>query len=374
MIEAKIWTIFFLIIAFQGFFLGLMVLIKKKEPLAQRLFLSLLIGVFSLVVLYWVGFWNYFFADHIHLNFTYNPIPLLIGPFFFLYIISHFRAISYKDYLHFIPTAIIAIYFLPFYLLNTDKKAEVFALNNPETILWNWEYIDSLQAFMHELSYACYAIYIGVFIFKKLSMRDDRETSKDIAFLKILTALFGVFSLVAALNSLAIRFIYLPLYSDFTVATIISIIIYFIGYMGFNKARFIEIFDKAGMNKYLNSGIDKNDIPKLLNLLITHIQDKKPYLREDYKLIDLSSETGIPSHHISELLNIHYHKNFSEFVNEYRIKEAKKLLVSKNYYNRTISSIGFDVGFNSRTSFYRSFKKFVGSTPSVYQKMHKKSQ
>lgn len=103
-------------------------------------------------------------------------------------------------------------------------------------------------------------------------------------------------------------------------------------------------------------------------LLLNCIQNEKPYLNENCTLQMISENTGISVHHLSFLLNSHFKKSFSDFINEYRVNEAKLLLQSDKYDGSTIESLSFDCGFGSKSNFNKAFKKIVGVTPSQYRK------
>lgn len=66
---------------------------------------------------------------------------------------------------------------------------------------------------------------------------------------------------------------------------------------------------------------------------------------------------------LSQILNQHFHKSFFDFINEARVEEAKVLLKSFDTKVDKIENIAEEVGFNSRASFYRSFKKITGKSP-----------
>jgi AraC-like DNA-binding protein len=61
-------------------------------------------------------------------------------------------------------------------------------------------------------------------------------------------------------------------------------------------------------------------------------------------------------------------KNFYDLVNGYRVEEAKRLLLDPKNTNYTILSVGFEAGFNSKTTFNTVFKKFTGLTPTDFRK------
>ena len=88
------------------------------------------------------------------------------------------------------------------------------------------------------------------------------------------------------------------------------------------------------------------------------------YADSDLSLRDLSDVTGATKNHISETLSQHLEVNFFDFVNRCRVDEAKRLLVETD---ETVLAIGYEVGFNSRSTFNEAFKKHGGSTPSAYR-------
>ena len=94
--------------------------------------------------------------------------------------------------------------------------------------------------------------------------------------------------------------------------------------------------------------------------------EEELYKRPDIKLKDIASELHIIPHKLSQLLNDNVGKSFAQFINEYKIDEAKRLLKENNQF--TLEAIGYEAGFSSKSAFYATFKKVVGKTPSEYQK------
>ncbi|MGH1414576.1 MAG: helix-turn-helix domain-containing protein [Pelagimonas sp.] len=79
----------------------------------------------------------------------------------------------------------------------------------------------------------------------------------------------------------------------------------------------------------------------------------------------LATHTGASANYISQTLNEMIGKSFFDFVNGYRIAEAKTLLSTTN---ESVLNITYDVGFNARSSFYNAFKRETGQTPTAYRK------
>jgi AraC-like DNA-binding protein len=84
----------------------------------------------------------------------------------------------------------------------------------------------------------------------------------------------------------------------------------------------------------------------------------------DITLDKLAESLKILPRDLSSLINRHFGINFYEFINRYRIEEAKRMLTSEEYKATTITDIYLKVGFNSKSVFYTFFKKLEGMTPS----------
>jgi len=91
-----------------------------------------------------------------------------------------------------------------------------------------------------------------------------------------------------------------------------------------------------------------------------------PYLDPEFNMNKLSEMIKVPKHHLTEVLNTEIKKNFFMFVNTYRIKAVKeKLDDPSNPYS--IEDIGYECGFNAKSSFFTTFKKLTGQTPLEYK-------
>lgn len=95
--------------------------------------------------------------------------------------------------------------------------------------------------------------------------------------------------------------------------------------------------------------------------------DTKPYLNQHLKLYDLAKLTDTQPHVLSDQINQEMKMNFYEFVNQYRVEEFKQRILSPEYKHLTFLAIALDVGFNSKASFNRIFKKHTGMTPSQFK-------
>jgi len=102
--------------------------------------------------------------------------------------------------------------------------------------------------------------------------------------------------------------------------------------------------------------------------------EEKPYFEGDLTLQKLADRLSISPHHLSQIINDKIGQNFFDFINSYRIEEAKKLLLDPRGELLTILAISEETGFNSKSSFNNAFKKYTGQTPSQFkQEMLKKN-
>lgn len=112
-----------------------------------------------------------------------------------------------------------------------------------------------------------------------------------------------------------------------------------------------------------------NDDIKILAKKIEEIVIKESlYRNTDLQLNQIAERLGVTTRRVSQAINLYFEKNFSDFINFYRIEEAKKLLLDSNYKKEKVLSVGYDVGFNSKASFNRVFQKFTGTTPSNFKR------
>ena len=94
------------------------------------------------------------------------------------------------------------------------------------------------------------------------------------------------------------------------------------------------------------------------------MKEDKLFLQDNLSLNKLSESIAESENHISETLSQFLHTKFFQFVNSFRIEEAKRALQDSD---KLITTIAFDVGFNSKSTFNTAFKKIVGNSPSAYR-------
>ncbi len=137
-----------------------------------------------------------------------------------------------------------------------------------------------------------------------------------------------------------------------------SIVIYYLSYKAFQ----LKATDLDG------SIFKPNTNDQLFDEISKRVVGDKLYLEPDLSLTSLSKMLGKSTQQISLTINQYAQRNFNDYINYYRIQDAKKLLLDIESKKYTISSIAFDMGFSSLSSFNSAFKKFEGVTPSSYRR------
>ncbi|QES92386.1 helix-turn-helix transcriptional regulator [Empedobacter brevis] len=94
----------------------------------------------------------------------------------------------------------------------------------------------------------------------------------------------------------------------------------------------------------------------------------EPYLDSSLTIQDLAEQVEMPVKDLSTLINLYMDKHFFDFVNEYRIEKAMQILKDASQKELTVLEILYQVGFNSKSSFNTSFKKYTGKTPTDFRK------
>lgn len=114
--------------------------------------------------------------------------------------------------------------------------------------------------------------------------------------------------------------------------------------------------------------ISDTHLEVMKSILIQVMEDKKPFLDPELSLFKLAAQLDISSHILSYIINKGFDENFYQFVNRYRIEEAKKLIQNPAMEHLSLLGIAFEVGFNSKTVFNTTFKKSTNQTPSEFKK------
>jgi len=144
-------------------------------------------------------------------------------------------------------------------------------------------------------------------------------------------------------------------------AILYSVLIYFSLIIILNKGYIINFFNP----KYQKTGLKPDENKRILTSLKQLFEEDKIYRSNTVSLVNLAKKLNTNVHILSQVINESFHKSYFELLGEYRINEAKSLLLQNN--KNKVSEIAFDVGYNSLSAFNSAFKKSTGKTPSKFR-------
>ncbi len=286
-----------------------------------------------------------------------------------------------KDYLHLIPLGVFALFMiLGFYRYPLAQRLEWI---NTEYFVYSSGYI-TIEFLCKTLRVIyCAAALMLIFKYKDILKTTHSNIEKvDILWLKILVVGFMVITLMHELLAFAKVIGYVAGY-DFQHPDPKGNVIEYIGLSGnyalfflvctlvFTSMRYFSNFE-AVKQKETKEPPKKSTQEKLLNpeyaeKIDSIMRSQKTYLNPELTLDMLADTLSIAAKDLSMIINRHFNLNFYEFVNGYRIEEAKKRLIDPANKDKTITDIYLEVGFNSKSVFNTFFKKLVGKTPSEYR-------
>jgi AraC-like DNA-binding protein len=360
----------------QALFLAYFFIFGKKGNRQANLFFGLiLIGFVLSMTEILLCYTNYMFKMVWLIDFA-EPTNYAFAPLLYLYIRSilnkPFRKI---DCLHFVPFVLYLIYScVTFYPLGYNVKYNAYISSyypnlphlDDSEVFWNSS-VYVIRSYTNEIFFGSMIVYslASVWLLVK-SFKQENTTffSKQNASLNwARKTVFWFISIVI------VFFIFKKTFprdlGDHLIAAHLTLIIYLISINVMRNSSFFNN-DFKPSKKYekssLTSEIQENTLSKLQNLM----EIEKPFLDDSFSMPLLAKQLAVSPHHLSQILNESLGQSFFDFMAQYRVQEAQKLLLEKNHLK--IEEIAEMVGYNSKSAFNTAFKKNTGLSPSEFRK------
>jgi AraC-like DNA-binding protein len=142
----------------------------------------------------------------------------------------------------------------------------------------------------------------------------------------------------------------------------------------FSGLKTSNLFDVAqNRTKYSKSPLMKNEKEILLEKLKGLMNKEKYYLTPSITIQNVGEKLNEQPRYISQVINELLEQNFIDFVNSYRIEEARNMLIDPKYNKMSIQGIMFECGFNSKSAFNTAFRKQTGKTPKEFRTIQEKN-
>lgn len=368
----------------QGVLLAIVIYLYSKSDKSVTKWLALFVGSVSVPILMPVG--QQLFSWQVII--FVEPFTLLIGPLLYFYVRSFKEEITFrKAWPH---LALFVIYIVNAYFLYTEV-----GLSYPPT-----KDVPA-EVTRHPLSvYPVIGRLLQRIIYYWLSMRvliryqkSIRQLFSDVSRINLgwvrwLVNGYLVFVIVTIIAySLILKYPEKFNLWVLMIGSVVTIYIYMAAWKGISqstlwqlkpelKKETIEkemleaekiVTKKVTEDKPVKIATGERRFDEIVSKIIALMENDKLYQETELTLLDLANRLQLPSYQVSLAINEGLSKSFYEVINGYRVEEAKRLLADPKTLNHTILSVGFEAGFNSKTTFNTVFKKFTGLTPTDYR-------
>ncbi len=191
-----------------------------------------------------------------------------------------------------------------------------------------------------------------------------RPTESSAKRINLLLSTYVVFSIAILLTCLTDYLFFNYAFNPFYIYPIyvgMALLTYWLGLQGLLNR------NSPSLEK-ISAPVKDEQLRAIADQLEQFMKTQKPYLDPVLNVATLAEKTGIKSYLITKAINGILTKSFSDYVNEYRVREFTTLINRPDYENFTLLAIAFESGFNSKATYNRMVKKFTGKSPKELRK------
>jgi len=352
--------------------------IKKNRA---KHFLGLFMFVAFLLYLSHALFFKQEFGAYLVMDPVYTFASLAVYPMYYWYIrlLTVEPTINYRNLLLLMPAFIVSVATLFVYVLMGEaEKMEYlqhFLLNrNPASELSSLVQTQGIILIIWRLVFAATVIYSLVFGRKLVIQYNNRVANfysnledKTIVWVKYLLYSFVATSLMSFIFNVIGRSVFIEFAGWLLIPSLIfSVLLFFIGFQGY-----IQNYSVADLaedeQKVPAHGLSFSNSEQLKNEVVQLFENDKIYRDPNLKITHICNRLKTNRTYISKLINNQFNSTFSDFVNSYRIEEAKTLLTRNTSHQFSLNYVSEAAGFGSLSSFIRIFKDKVGVTPGRFR-------
>lgn len=373
-----IYALFMLLGFFQGVFLAYFFLTRKNRADKSNLFWGLLLLTIALL------------SSEILLNYTgiivkillienySEPLIFLVPPLLYLIIKTRLgKEYEKTDWIHFFPFAFYFLYMFFYFLQTPEFKFNQYVYcYQPE-----WNFIETSMAFpddpldlrgsLKQLYISQFVIY-GVLMFQLLREHKPQHTNgNNLSAIKLYKTLRGhlIHYIIILFIIIGVKMSFDRDLGDYIIGSYLSLLIYIASFIVLKNANLSSSNNKVGEEKpkYEKSSLSEEKKDEILQKIKNAFEQDKMYLQSSVSLSGVSKAINEATHHISQVINEKLGKSFFDILSDYRIEEAKKLLLNSENDKLTIEDIAEQVGYNSKAAFNKAFKKITKLTPSAFR-------
>jgi len=376
-----LFNFFLLISALHGFTFSVILFCSKNGKEKSMLYLNFLILAISLNNIQSWALEKHLFQYKFALDYLQIPWHFLAMPFLYMFLI-HYLNLAKKSYnllKIIIPLFTVIVFTQIIFVYNYSNSPSQQKLDYIYERYTSFEEIFSLTISLSIFIYSFYILYKKEKLFPKILSFDNLKWIHT--FFK-LTAIGYTLWIIALVIKVKMNFTGF-LFSYYPLRIYTTILIYWLGYQGLRQIRIFK--ERKQIRESLLIDLNGDFSIETINLtpqetssekhkeqfaeINNFIRKNKKFLVPKYTLQSLSKDTKLSSSTLSLIINNIASKSFTDYLNEMRVDQAKTLLLDPNYSNYTITSIGLESGFNSKSTFYTVFKKHSLCTPVEFKNM-----
>jgi len=348
---------------------------KKKNVSSNKLLAGLLLSN-ALLMVHFVLFtrYGYFSAFRIDFFFILIPFRFMFGPLFLLYVksltLEKFK-LRKKHFIHFLPFLLEYLFlFFFFHIHGHDAKLEIVRTRDLHFFLGVRIFFIVFQ--VQVMSYLFTTLKVIRNFRKRAANFHSNIGQLKLSWLRIILWCFILMWLIDMTNE-ALVFIFstrshIPLFSLTSILINCGAALLLVYYGLQHPVIFAGWENGNGKAKYEKSALCAEMKERYLTDLLGYIEKRKPYLEPNLTLGEISKTLNIHQNYLSQVINELCGKNFHDFINSYRVEDAKQLLIDQKFVKRPVLEVLYEVGFNSKSSFYTAFTKETGMTPVAFRK------
>lgn len=361
----KPMSFLYLYAGFLGFYIFLVLNTRKGVDRLSTLLIGLFILFHSLFILH-LSMYVMNYQYHLpHTLFASTTFSFLYGPLLYFYFrrITDNYKMKWRDALHLIPSVVLLFYILPYYNMTGLEKFNVM-FGQEGWLLPGANVIIIVKI----LSLSIYGFLVYNVYRKNLNKLKSKNKTVGL-WQRNIIAIFAIYTFTYILYGGSITGIisYPPLL-HIQIIVMVSLVFY-VAYISYAQPEIfkgqVHIIDPSALYKYKKSGLTPSFSAELRDKLLHLLDSERVYRQSDINLEKLSSLMETTRHNTSQVINEHFGLNFFELMNKYRIAEALEILKDDSK-DLSIIQVAYEVGFNNKVTFNKSFKKHVSQTPSQY--------
>ena len=355
-------TIVFLLAALQAIFLVSLLVAKRRKSFADKILLAWLIGIAVHTMIYYLHFQ---FGLSVPLVINVNAgFPFLQGPFLLAYIaaVTGMRErLAPVDYLHLLPFVVFVLFFVA---LHGTGGLAIGPSDDVVTI--DIYSLSSIVTAAILMSVPCYIAWSLLIMRRANRALAPRDVPRQFHWTAMFVAGLGVIWLVSLLSFLLGRHEAAPPHLVFWG---LALFVYAMSYLGLTRTSVfsgpeLEVLKQNLQPKYRKSGLSPAESATRYRTIVDYVEQQQAFLDNELSLQKLAAELEMSANHASQAINEFEKRNFRDFLNQRRVDEACRRL--REQPDANLLALAFDVGFSSKSSFNRAFRKFTGSTPSEF--------